>query len=363
MRQTGDEIMTSADTIRLRREIEDVTERYRAAGYFPSACVRVFSRSETLAAVCVGEAKEDSLFDAASLTKIATGLQILRLVSNGALALDEEICDALPPLQDDGFLRARLKGVTLRRLLTHTSSLPAWYPFYTLQSRDFIAGLSFVLAHAEETQGTVYSDLNFMLLGKVLEWIQKKPLARCLREDLAQPLHLGNMTYLPDRRLPIVPSSYGNPIEESMCRERNLTFSSFRPADKPVRGEVNDGNAHYYFGGVSGHAGIFADAAAWERLCQFCMNNDDPLVLEAQREQPGAEERGLGFQTGLSYPHGCGHTGFTGTGIYFSTEYNIGVISLTNRLFYPKDNSNATWEFRRVLHEAAFALAGERPKN
>ena len=351
--------MMSIDKTRLQREIEDVTKRYQAAGYFPSACVRVFSRNKTLAEFCVGEAKKDSLFDAASLTKIATALQILRLVSGGILALDEEICDALPALREDAFLCGRLKGVTLRRMLTHTSSLPAWYPFYTLESRGFIADLSFVLTHTEGTSGTVYSDLNFMLLGKVREWIQKKPLAQCLREDLVQPLGLGNMTYLPDQNLPIVPSCYGNPIEEGMCRERNLSFSSFRPLGKAVRGEVNDGNAHYYFGGVSGHAGIFADAAAWERLCQFCMNSQDPLLATAQKEQPGADGRGLGFQTGMSYPHGCGHTGFTGTGIYFSTAYNVGVVSLTNRLFYPQENPNATWEFRRALHEAAFALAGE----
>ena len=355
-------MMMPIDTERLQREIEDITERYRAAGYFPSACVRVFNRKETLAVACVGEAREDSLFDAASLTKIATTLQILRLISDGALTLDEEILDALPSLRDDAFLRERLSSVTLRRMLTHTSSLPAWYPFYTLKDHDFIRGLSYALAHTEGTEGMVYSDLNFMLLGKVLERIQKKPLERCLREDLVEPLGLGNMSYLPDASLSIVPSCYGNPIEENMCKERGLFFSSFRPTDRPVRGDVNDGNAHYYFGGVSGHAGVFADAAAWERLCRFCMNSDDPLVQEAQREQSGAPGRGLGFQTGTSYPHGCGHTGFTGTGIYFSTDYDIGVISLANRLYYPEENPNATWEFRRALHEATFALAGIPPK-
>lgn len=345
------------DTARLRRELQDVTERYRAAGYFPSACVRVFSSRETLAAVCVGEAREDSLFDAASLTKIATALQVLRLISEGRLALDQEICRALPPLQGEPFLRGRLAGVTLRRLLTHTSSLPAWYPFYTLNGLHFIPALSYALAHTDATEGMVYSDLNFMLLGKTLEYVRGKPLAQCLREDLVQPLGLGDMTYLPDGRLPLVPSCYGNPIEEEMCRERGLAFGGFRPADQPVRGAVNDGNCHYYFKGVSGHAGVFANALAWERLCRFCMTADDPLLREAQREQPGAPGRGLGFQTGISYPHGCGHTGFTGTGIYFSAEYDVGVVSLTNRLFYPRENPNATWEFRRALHEAAFALA------
>ncbi len=355
-------MMKQIDTARLRREAEDLTERYRAAGYFPSACVRVFNSRGTLASACAGEAGEESLFDAASLTKIATAVQILHLIRGGTLALDQEAAEALPPLKDDAFLRGRLAGVTIRRLLTHTSSLPAWYPFYTRPERDFFAVLSYALAHSEATEGVVYSDLNFMLLGKVLEAARGKPLERCLQEDLVQPLSLGRMTYLPQAALPVVPSSYGNPIEESMCRERGLAFASFRPADRPMRGEVNDGNAHYFFHGVSGHAGIFADAAAWEKLCRYCMTQEDPLFAAARREQPGAPGRGLGFQTGMSYPHGCGHTGFTGTGIYFSAERDVGVVSLTNRLFYPVENPNATWEFRRALNEAAFALAGKMPE-
>ena len=351
--------MTVIDAARLQRELEDITERYRAAGYFPSASVRVFNREGTLASVCVGDAKEDSLFDAASLTKIATALQLLRLVSAGTLSLEDEIAALLPPIREDAALSGRLSGVTLRRLLTHTSSLPAWYPFYTRGDEGFYTALAWALDHSERTEGVVYSDLNFMLLGKVLEEVRKKPLRSCLEEDLVQPLGLGRMTYLPDLALPLVPSSYGNPIEENMCRERGLRYDRFRPSDRPLRGEVNDGNAHYYFKGVSGHAGVFADAAAWERLCRYCMLSDDPLLIEAQREQPGAPGRGLGFQTGPSYPHGCGHTGFTGTGIYFSSGANVGVVSLTNRLFYPGSNPNATWEFRRALQEAAFALAAE----
>ena len=344
------------DAERLRRELADVTERYRAAGYFPSACVRVFNARETLAVACAGEAREDSLFDVASLTKIATAAQVLRLMEQGRLALAGEIGAYLPEIRKNAFLRGRLAGVTLYRLLTHTSSLPAWYPFYTRRGEGFYDALAYALAHTEETRGVVYSDLNFMLLGKLLEETRGKPLARCLREDLAIPLGLGNITYLPDAGSGIIPSSYGNPIEEDMCRERGLSFDGFRPRGEAVRGAANDGNCHYYFGGVSGHAGIFADTLAYQRLCQYFMNAESPLLLRAQREQPDAPGRGLGLQTGISYPRGCGHTGFTGTGIYFSWDCDIGVISFTNRLFYPEENPNATWEFRRALHEAAFAL-------
>ena len=346
------------DRRRMQREIQDILDRYREAGYFPSGCVRVFSGRETIAAARTGEAKEDSLFDVASLTKIATTAQILRLALQGKLALGEEVGAYLPTLQKDAYLRQRTRGITLRRLLTHTSSLPAWYPFYTRRGEGFYDVFKYALAHTEPSRGVEYSDLNFMLLGKVLEEIQQKSLEACLREDLREPLGLGNILYLPAPSLPLVPSSFGNPIEEKMCAERGLAFSGFRPKDQPVKGKANDGNCHYYFGGVSGHAGVFADAAAYERLCQYFMNAREPLLIEAQREQTDSPGRGLGFQTGISYPHGCGHTGFTGTGIYFSREYDIGVVSFTNRLFYRQENPNATWEFRRALHEAVFALGG-----
>ena len=351
------------DRRRLRAEIQDILERYRAAGYFPSGCVRVFSGRETLAAAWTGEAGEDSLFDVASLTKIATAAQALRLILQGKLALEEEAAACLPALQQDEYFIRRMKGITIRRLLTHTSSLPAWFPFYTRRGEGFYEALKFALAHTAPSQGVEYSDLNFMLLGKILEEIQRKPLEACLREDLCAPLGLGSMLYRPAPSLPLIPSSFGNPIEEGMCAERGTAFSGFRPQDRPVVGEANDGNCFYYFGGVSGHAGIFASAAAYERLCQYFMNAREPLLIEAQREQADSPGRGLGFQTGISYPHGCGHTGFTGTGIYFSRKYDIGVVSFTNRLFYRNENSNATWEFRRALHEAVFALGAKEKEN
>jgi len=340
----------------IQREVRDLLERYSGAGYFPSACVRVFNSRETLAAASVGEAAEDSVFDVASLTKIATATQILLAVSRGELALRGKIAEYLPEIREDPFLNARMAGIDLLQLLTHTSTLPAWYPLYSCRGLSFPEALKTALRHTEPAAGVVYSDLNFMLLGKLLERIRGKSLERCLREDLAEPLGLGRITYEPDPSWPIVPSSFGNPIEEEMCRERGIAFDGFRPADRPLRGEVNDGNSWYFFGGQAGHAGIFAEAAAYEKLCRFYMTTENPLLQEAQKEQPGAPGRGIGFQTGISYPHGCGHTGFTGTGIYFSREADIGVVSFTNRLYYPRNNENETWEFRRVLQEAAYAL-------
>ena len=344
------------DRKRIADRIGDLVGRYREAGYFPSACVRVFDDRETLFCCCFGEAEETSLFDVASLTKIATAAQVLRLIDEGALSLDTTLEEVFPQVREDRFLRERLRGADLYRLLTHTSSIPAWYPFYVRAGEDFFAVLTHALRTLPRAEGAVYSDLNFMLLGKLLEKTRGKPLERCLREDLAEPLGLGRIRYLPGAGEKTVPSSFGNPIEKRMCAERGLSFGGFRPDDAPVRGQVNDGNCHYYFGGVSGHAGIFADAAAYERLCRYFMNTDSPLLQRAQREQPDAPGRGLGFQTGMTYPHGCGHTGFTGTSIYFSRGYRIGAVAFTNRLYFREESGKDLSEFRRALHEAVFAL-------
>ncbi len=346
--------------LRLLQAVTDLTERYRAAGYFPSACVRVFDREKTLAVVCAGEAREDSLFDAASLTKIATATQVLLLIHGSRLSLDTTMPELFPEeIRSRRILAERLGTVTVRRLLTHTSGIVDWYPFYSRRGEDFWDVMAYALEHTAPTEGMVYSDLNFMLLGKAIEKLQGKPLDRCLREDLVEPLGLGNMMYRPPETYHIIPSSYGNPIEERMCLERSISFDGFRSREEPVVGTTNDGNCHYYFGDVCGLAGIFADAEAYERLCRFYMNTEDPLLIAAQAEQPGAPTRGLGFQTSVSYPHGCGHTGFTGTGIWFSREKNVGAVSMTNRLFYRYENQEATGDFRRALHEVAYALAGE----
>ena len=100
--------------------------------------------------------------------------------------------------------------------------------------------------------------------------------------------------------------------------------------------------------GVSGHAGIFADAAAYEALLLLYLNTTSPLLISSLEEH--APTRGLGWQKSDLYPFGCGHTGFTGTSVYLSKEKNIGCVLLTNRLFYPDRNTHLTHDARRALH-------------
>ncbi|MBR1684889.1 MAG: serine hydrolase [Clostridia bacterium] len=346
-----------ADIGRLQGAIENLTERYVRAGYFPQVNVRVFDRERSLLTVSQGDQGEDALFDVASLTKIATATQVLLLIDRGKLRLEDEVLSFFSEFAEDAYLSQRLKGVTVFQLLIHTSTLPAWYPFYVHRGRLFADVLREALSSQAPTQGVVYSDLNFMLLGKILERVTDLPLEDCLQETLVNPYALGDMMYRPKIKdsARTVPSSMDNGIEEGMVAERGLTFYGFREHGSAVIGTANDGNCHYYFGDVAGHAGIFATTESYMRLCQLYMTSESLLFMRSQETQAASPGRGLGFQTTVIYPEGCGHLGFTGTSLYFSSRRNIGVVAFTNRLYYPHPNDNPTNDFRRALHEIVHA--------
>jgi CubicO group peptidase (beta-lactamase class C family) len=308
----------------------------------------VFTGEELLCAAAVGDVRKDTLFDVASLTKIATATQALMDIDAGRLKLSDGILSLLPELAERPPLAERLADVTVFKLLTHTSGLIDWYPFYS-QTGSFAEVLAIALARYGPVSGMLYSDLNFMLLGKALETLHGVSLERCLAKNLVEPLGLGMMTYHPNLSEDIAPSCYGNPIEEEMCADRGIVFTRWRP-HAPTRGQANDGNAWYYFGGVAGSAGIFATAEAYQRLCQYHLRTKSPLLISAQSER--APGRGLGWQVSDLYPKGCGHTGFTGTSIYLSRELDLGIVAFTNRLFFQRHNQNPTNEFRRALHHA-----------
>lgn len=333
----------------LYEAVDRVIQPRLAERLFPSAVVRVFDSRQTLMAAAFGDARKDSVYDVASLTKIATSTQILLLISSGRLSLEDEILSVLPELSKHDLLKKRLTRVDIYSLLTHTSGIVDWYPFYAHRELPFEDVLALALERYGPVEGMVYSDLNFMLLGKVLERLRRMPLNACLAEDLVKPLELGRMSYRPDPAWDIIPSSYGNPIEEGMCKERGISFDGWRP-HTPLRGGCNDGNAYYYFGGAAGSAGIFADALSYERLARFYLTSADPLIIRAQ--QALESNRGLGLQTGEMYPEGCGHLGFTGTSLYFSRALDIGVVTFTNRLYLEHPLSEGMQAFRRELHEA-----------
>ena len=341
-----------------------------------------------------------TVFDLASVSKLFTATAVLRLVSMGELGLGEEVRGLLSRFSGGlglapgllSRLSAGLGRVDAAALLSHSSGIHYWFPFYAARAAEEgaaaedgraegaaaegaaarAAGFEEILAsvlEAHPPEGkVVYSDLNFMLLGRLVEGATGLPLPEAVDSLVLKPLGLKRTSYAPRRGPgPLGPSAateFGNRIERGMVAALGLHFGSWRDESRAIRGEADDGNCHYFFGGAAGHAGVFSDARDLCRLGRLYLEDGrvegeaylaPGLAAEALHDRGG--ERGLGFQLGATYPGGgAGHTGFTGTCLYLHPASGLSVAILANRLHVrePRDLS----PFRRELASAVLAAYG-----
>jgi CubicO group peptidase (beta-lactamase class C family) len=342
------------------KKLQDIVYEYEKNGYFKDASFFLFSSDKAFGGGTCGTADFTTWFDLASLTKLFTSTVILSLIQKGDLKLEDKAGSFFKDV-NSGVLRERLCDISIRQLLTHTSGLIPWFPFYTRQGSVFQI-LEEIVCQNPFLEGMHYSDLNFILLGMIGERVVGKSLPDMMKSKLFAPLSIGDVSYLPKgvckKREELIGegkialSCYGNQIEEEMCRERGFSFSHFRERGFPVIGEANDGNCWYYMKGVSGHAGLFGPVTALVKLGQFYLKENNSIFREAMKDW--GFERGLGFEMGDKYPEGCGHTGFTGTSLWISEKNNRGMAIVTNRLACDKGGkAKDLKEFRKLMHETA----------
>lgn len=316
------------------------------------------------------EMRPDTVFDLASLTKpLAATAVALALVDRGQVSLDEEVTRYLPELKI-----ARAAGVTFRRLLTHTSGLVGWHPLYT-SARTSEDILEVINEHGMAYRPGAryeYSDIGFITLGIALERIAERPLNELARELIFDKCGLGSTGYLPQlEQERFAATEEGNEFERRMADWAGMPFDGWRRGCYP--GQVNDGNAHYGLGGVSGNAGLFATAEDVGILGQMWVDGgvfDGERVLSeagvrlatTNQAPAGGAERGLGWalasstapsweeltraDAGFFPPSGSpwtprpsgellsdrafGHTGFTGTSVWCDRENDLVGVLLTN---------------------------------
>ena len=322
----------------LKRELTRILQQYAEDGFYSNAVIAVCNRERVCFRLTYGETSPESVFDLASLTKLYTTTVLLKLLQERDIGVDTPVLKMLETPEECRRLRARLETATIRKLLTHTAGLPAWYPLYAARGTRWERMELALASEGRNVQPEMcYSDLGFMLAGWLAEQLAGKQLPELMETMIRKPLRIPCLTYLPhgnDMRMldgrEIVVSSYGNEIERQMCEQRGICFDGFRSDGRAIQGEANDGNAWYCFQGVSGHAGLFSDAAGVSALGQFYLNTEGLLLREALCDQ--GYGRGLGFELGKRYPCGCGHNGFTGTILYLSRELGVGGVLLTNRL-------------------------------
>ncbi len=340
--------------------LSDFLEEEIEAGSFPGGAALVASAEEVLEAAWAGFAAvepektavtEKTLFDLASLTKP---------LCSGALVAAAKGLDLQSP--PGRFLpewkKTRYEGITLETLLTHTSGLPAWYPLYARGegATAYRKTLAEIEPEARAGSRVIYSDLNFLLLGDILEAFFYAPLDRVFRDFVAAPAGSG-AGFLPEDPSKTAATEKGDRTEREMTAALGLSYPRFRGG--VVWGEVHDGNA-YRRGGVAGHAGLFgtaqdvwALARAWldETRSRFWM--DRTAALSEARGLAWQGHRGAGSAIPAMSGRSFGHTGFTGTSVWLDPDRGLISILLTNRV-HPEVADRDFNGVRRRFHEAVY---------
>lgn len=288
----------------------------------------------------------NTVFDIASLTKVVATLPaILKLLESGCLDLSDPLYLYLPSFKENH------SSITLKHLLTHTSGFQPGIKFYQkgYSLEESINVISDITDRDKPDEKVVYSDLNFIIIGFIVEKISGQSLKEYTQKNIYNTLNMGDTCFLPSEK-----------------KFTNIAATEF---DKKLNeyqwGIVHDENARQ-FGGVSGHAGLFSTMADLASYCQMILNKGSlkgqkifseetiNLSLSLATEKLNLN-RALGWElynnpswSGQFLRDGFGHTGFTGTSLWLDPNKGIAVIILTNRVHFGRDTNIS--RFRRILH-------------
>ena len=309
---------------------------------------------------------DETIYDLASITKIAaTSICLMKLNEQGYFSLEDPIKKFIPELDT-----LELGDRTFKEVLTHSSGLYPWIPFFIETLSDSIDHMPIDTMYQriydcelKPAGDYKYSDLGYYLFHKMLKDWYGKSIDSLSAEWIYEPLGLTSMGFHPLERHS--KSSIAPTENDKIFREC------------VVRGNVHDPGAHM-MGGVCCHAGLFSDARDLARLGQMLLNGGtyngynvckaSTIEYWTARAYPGSENRrGLGFdKKGLNPDEGpaselasdasFGHSGFTGTLLWVDPEYDLVYVFLSNRTYPDSENrtliaKNVRTEIHRVIME------------
>jgi len=366
----GQDRISKNDETSLIAAVDSILQSQVDADKIPGAVIQIKKRGRVIHKKAFGYAQKydynhqllspaenmtvGHLFDIASLTKVVgTTTSIMLLVDRGLLKIDDPVGKYIP-----AFNSTDKNTITIRHLLTHTAGLYEWYPlYYRCKNKEetykLIGELPLKFKIGEQRR---YSDLGFVILGEIVERVSGLTLQQFTQQNIFIPLGMQQTTYNPlqtGRSLNIAATSHGNPYEKRMVYDTTL---GFRPKEidpnqwngwrrYTLRGEVNDGNAWYANGGISGAAGLFSTVDDLQKLVDMLMNKGKAgsvqFISEKTIETFLTKDK---FNNGLGWmmdstnsfmknvpPGSYGHTGFTGTSIVVIPQSGISIILMINR--------------------------------
>jgi SSS family transporter len=358
---------------------------------------------------------EETIFDMASLTKcLATATAMMQLYENHNFDFDDPVAKYLPEFAANG-----KEHVTIRELLTHYSGLPpdvdlkdAWGLAAPDKAEGYKRAFASPLVAVPGTHFE-YSDINFIVLGALVEKLSGETLDVYASEHIFAPLKMEHTRFLPlDKGCgPVVwPGGKFGVRSTFACLPGQWSRAAWVPNAAPtahdnegdattnpdfdhlLRGVVHDPTTRR-MGGVAGQAGVFSTAADVSlyasALLEKLVHGTGPfpltqatLKLMTSPEQPATAEsgatiftadgkltkgvavRGFGWDinTAFSRPRGevypigsFGHTGFTGTSLWMDAASDSYVILLANAI-HPRGGAPISGLRGMVATAAAKAL-------
>ena len=335
-----------------------------------------------------------TIFDMASVTKIcATTVSVMKLYDEGKLDLDKPL---------GGFLSwvkgSNKESLTVKDILLHQAGLKSFIPFYreTIDTlKDGAASASYYSTAANNRYNIrvaenlylrndwidtmyarilqselgpegkyIYSDNDFIFLGKIVETISGLPLDQYVKKTFYEPLGMTTTGFKPREHFPLEQIA---PTEQEPYFRKQL-----------IQGDVHDPGAAM-FGGVAGHAGLFSNARDLAVLTQLMLNEGKMNGVRFFKPETiryftaynsTISRRGLGFDKpekdnylrpepypALSTsPDTYGHTGFTGTCWWVDPSKNLVFIFLSNRVNAtgPNFNKLGQMNIRGKVQEAVY---------
>ena len=348
---------------KLEKELDSLIARGLADGSFPGAVALVAGKGKVEYFRTAGRSmltpedrrmNRDSLFDMASLTKVvATTPAALQMIDEGLLSLSDSVASYFSEFD----WSAGNSKATVEDLLCHSSGFPSHYPFYKMVPEDIpvadavIRTISGMQPLYEPGKGELYSDIDFILLGRIVEKISGMPLDNYCRERIFRVLGMKETMFNPPESL-----------------KRRFVATEIYP-DRIALGTVHDENA-FYMKGIAGHAGLFSTTQDLLKYCRAMLDSgsaDGGIVISSRSAYEMVRQRrpsiggsyGLGWQLNngqYAGPFGdlfplwsFGHTGFTGTMIWMDRKSGVASIFLTNRV-HPDRKNVAILRYRRLFN-------------
>jgi len=338
----------------------------------------------------------ESIFDLASVTKIsATTVSVMKLYEEGRLKLDDKLKDYLSWVK--GTNKEDLK---IDDILLHQAGLIPFIAFYketidagtgnpnpaiysSKQQKGYGVRVAENIYLRNDWQDTmmyrilksplgpknkyVYSDNDFIFLGKIVEEITGMTLDQYAQKTFYEKIGMYSTGFKPRNRYQLE------------CLVPTETEKHFR--QQTTRGDVHDEGASM-FGGVAGHAGLFSNAYDLSLLYQMLLNGGELNGVRYLKPETikfftayhsKVSRRGFGFDkpekdnalrkdpypSSLASAETFGHTGFTGTCVWVDPKADLVYIFLSNRVYPTRDNGKlSNMGIRGKIQDAIYRAIG-----